>query len=220
MLWLPAPALFEESKSCGQSVCDLRPPEQLAFEPRLDLGSCALLFGLSNSLQQPCIPATAPHAPRWRCARTRLEAFMRTRDPRPGGGAKTEHISFRARGARVFLRATAAAGLLGGNCPQQASAESRPTPRSAPRTAEARGSPDCDRHGHAAHLPCSLTTCLLTVSSSAIDGQPERTTGLELLGFFGDTRAAQWSALLEVGPRATLRAGPRIAPSCCWTFSQ
>ena len=62
----------------------------------------------------------------------------------------------------------------------------------------------------------------LTVSPSTIDGQPGRTTGLERLGFFGDTRAAPgagpWAVLLQAGPRAALRAGPTTGPSCRRTF--
>jgi hypothetical protein len=61
-------------------------------------------------------------------------------------------------------------------------------------------------------------------SQVTLTGQPGRSTGLERLGFFGDTvtRAAPqvgpWTALLQTGPWAALRAGPTTAPSCRWTF--
>lgn len=45
-------------------------------------------------------------------------------------------------------------------------------------------------------------------------GQPGHTTGLERLGFYGDTWAARRAgprAALRAGPRAAIRAGPRAA---------
>ena len=52
-------------------------------------------------------------------------------------------------------------------------------------------------------------------------GQPGRTTGLERLGFYGDTWAALRAGLraaLRAGLRAAPHAGPTTAPPRRWTF--